>query len=144
MTRALLLGLALLSPVAASAQTTVVEGTSACPSITHLFADGYARAARKNAAAVEPFLVLYNAEATDQAVTITATPGNGLAPVTLARTVPAGERVVVDLFTAVAARGDANFSVSVKYQTYGAADLKMWSGTTVVAVAHPLTVCKTP
>jgi hypothetical protein len=143
MTRALWFALALVlagaQPILAQ-QTATLEGTAVCPAVAHWFADGYARTPRKSSPAVQPYLVLFNGTGAEQVATLTLHQETD-PPIVLTRTIPARARVVVDLYTAVQGR-DSNFSLDVQFDTYGAADLKMWSGSTVVAVAHPLSVCR--
>jgi hypothetical protein len=124
--------------VPVGAQTPSLEGTVLCPSVAHWFADGYTRLPRKSGAAIQAYLVLYNGMAESQAVTVTV---YAPAPTVLTRTLAPKTRQVLDLYAELGAK-DLNFSVDVQFARYGAADLKMWSGTAVIATSLPLTVCR--
>jgi hypothetical protein len=98
-----------------------------CTQLVVWFADGFARAPRKNAASIEPVLVVYNGQLSAQDATITLRPAAGGTPTVRIQTIPAQRRITVDLFTLLG-RVDADFAVEVEFQGFGTADLKMWSG----------------
>jgi hypothetical protein len=106
------------------AQTsTFLEGTAQCRAVSVWFADGYSRGPFKNQATVQPMLVLFAEVPQTAMVTLHRTAGG---PLVHAVAVDAQRRTVVDLYELLG-RTDATFSVDVRFDGIGAADLKMWT-----------------
>ncbi len=130
--------LIVMSPGTVWAQTPPPEAQT-CASIVVVFADGFARAARKNAASVEPVLVVANILDADDVATITVHPTNGPDIVRVV-SLPGKKRATVDLF-AVVGRVDTDFSVEVAFGAFGTADLKMWQAGHATT-SQGLTLCR--